>query len=236
MTPNLVDRLNHEWATLVLEDADINDWASACPPLASCRSLDEVLQSVRSAPDEVLGFLIQRCQQVGDAMAGRTVLQSMLGKLVRMSYTGVAAQETNALDDLVTHMWCRIALYPLSARPVRVAANLALDTLKAAHRDWRAGAEVPVPTTTVINALDAGQLSTSSPATPSAEGLIDAAHRLGLITRTTRDIIVAVYGPEDLTGDLAAERWSCSPGAIRTRCKEAVRGRLAPHADQLLAA
>ena len=234
MTPNLVDRLNCEWAALVLQHPDITDWAVACPPLASCRSLDEVLQAVRSAPDEVLGFLIQRCQ-LGDATAGRTVLQSMLGKLVRMSYTGVAARENNALDDLVTHMWCRIALYPLSARPIRVAANLALDTLKSAHRDWRATAEVPLPTTTVINALDANQLSTPSP-TPSAEVLIDAAHRLGLITRTTRDILVAVYGPEELSGEVAAQRWSCSPGAIRTRCKEAVRGRLAPHAEQLLAA
>lgn len=237
MTVNLVDRLNHEWSALVLEDAGtLTDWARACQPLASCHSLDQVLQAVRSAPDEVLGFLIQRCQ-LGDRTAGRTVLQSMLGKLVKMSYTGVAAQEPNALDDLVTHMWCQIALYPLTARPMRVAANLALDTLKAAQRDWRGGAEVPVPTTAVISALDAGQLSAHSPdPTPSAECLIDAAHRLGLITHTTRDILVAVYGPEELSGERAARRWSCSPAAIRTRCKEAVRGRLAPHADHLLAA
>lgn len=235
MTPNLVDRLNHEWAELVLEDADIlSVWAQACRPLASCRSLDQVLQAVREAPDEVLGFLVQRCQ-LGDKTAGRTVLQSMLGKLVKMSYTGVASQEPNALNDLVTHMWCQIALYPLASRPVRVAANLALDTLKAAHRDWRSGTEVPVPTATVISSLDAEQLSTSRN-TPSAEALIDAAERLGLITHTTRDILVAVYGPEGLTGDLAAERWSCSPAAIRTRCREAVKGRLAPHVDQLLAA
>ena len=235
MTSNLVDRLNHEWATLVLQHPDLSNWALTCPPLASCRSLEEVLPAVRSAPDEVLGFLVRRCQQ-GDVMAGRTVLQSMLGKLVRMSYTGVAAQEDNALDDLVTHMWCRIALHPLTARPTSIAANLALDTLKAAQREWRAVTEVPLPTTTVTNALDAAQVSTASPTAPSAEGVINAALRLGLITGTTRDILVAVYGPEELSGQLAAQRWSCSPGAIRTRCKEAVRGRLAPHADQLLAA
>jgi hypothetical protein len=236
MTRNLVDQLNHEWAALVLEDAtSLPQWAQACRPLASCHSLEQVLQAVRSAPDEVLAFLIHRCQ-LGDKTAGRTVLQSMLGKLVKMSYTGVAAQETNALDDLVTHMWCQIALYPLSARPIHVAANLALDTLKAAHRDWHTRTEVPVPTTAVISALDAGQLRVHSPGTPSAESLIDAAHRLGLVTDTTRDILLAVYGPEELSGELAAQRWSCSPTAIRTRCKEAVRGRMAPHAGQLLAA
>lgn len=234
MIPNLVDRLNHEWASLVLEDADLlADWADTCQHLASCHSLHHVLEAVRTAPDEVLTFLIRR-YQLGDLTAGRTVLQSMLGKLVKMSYTGSAAQETHALDDLVTHMWCQIALYPLAARPIRVAANLALDTLKAARRDWRDGAEVPVPATAVIGALDAAQLS--SPSTPSAEGLIDAALRLGLITHTTHDILMAVYGPEGLSGDLAGQRWSCSAAAIRTRCKEAVRGRLAPHADQLLVA
>lgn len=236
MTRNLVDRLNHEWAALVLDDAvSLIGWAQTCSALSSCRSLDDVLQAVRSAPDEVLAFLIHRCQ-LGDGTAGRTVLQSMLGKLVKMSYTGVAAREPNALDDLVTHMWCQIALYPLSARPLRVAANLALDTLKAAHQDWRTGAEVPVPTTAVVNALDAGQVAAGFSTTPSAEHLIDAAHRLGLITSTTRDILVAVYGPEGLSGSVAAERWSCSPAAIRTRCKEAVRGRLVPHVDELLAA
>lgn len=235
MTPNLVDRLNHEWAVLALEGSDfLNDWAQMCRPLSSCHSLDEVLQAIRSTPDEVLAFLIYRCQ-MGDNVAGRTVLQSMLGKLVKMSYTGVAARQTNALDNLVTHMWCQIALYPLSARPLRIAANLALDTLKAAHNDWRTGIEAPAPTTAVTHALDEAQLSTHSPTTPSAENLIDAAHRLGLITNKTRDILVAVYGPEELSGDLAAQRWCCTPAAIRTRCKEAVRGRLAPNADQLLA-
>lgn len=236
MSPNLVDRLNHEWTALVLEDAGVlSCWSDSCRPLSSCHSLDQVLHAIRSAPDEVLAFLIYRCQ-LGDEIAGRTVLQSMLGKLVKMSYTGSAAREANALDDLVTHMWCQIALYPLSARPLRVAANLALDTLKAAHQDWRTGAEVPVPTTAVINALDAGQVAASFSTTPSAEHLIDAAHRLGLITSTTRDILVAVYGPEELSGKVAAQRWSCSPAAIRTRCKEAVRGRLVPHVDELLAA
>ena len=235
MTPNLVDRLNDEWMTLVMQHTDLADWTAACPPLVSCRSLDEVLHAVRTAPDEVLSFLIERCQQ-GDPTAGRTVLQSMLGKLVRMSYTGVASRVDHSLDDLVTHMWCRIALYPLTARPAHVAANLALDTLKAAHRDWRAAPDVPVPPATVISALDADQSSTASPANPSAEALVYAAHRLGLITRTTRDILLAVYGPEELSGELAAQRWSCSSSAIRTRCKDAVRGRLAPHAHQLLAA
>jgi hypothetical protein len=236
MTPNLVDRLNHEWAALVLDSPDtLTGWCQTCRPLSSCRSLDEVLQSIRSAPDEVLAFLIHRCQ-LGDMIAGRTVLQSMLGKLVKMSYTGVAARESNALDDLVTHMWCQIARYPLSARPLRVAANLTLDTLKAATQDWRAATEVPVPTTTVVNALDAHQINSDSPTAPSAENLINAAHRLGLITHTTRDILVAVYGPEELSGAMAAQRWSCSPAAIRTRCKEAIKGRLAPSAPVLLAA
>jgi DNA-directed RNA polymerase specialized sigma24 family protein len=43
-----------------------------------------------------------------------------------------------------------------------------------------------------------------------------------------------VYGPEELSGQRAAERWGCSAQAIRSRCSRAVR-ELAPHAQTLMA-
>jgi DNA-directed RNA polymerase specialized sigma24 family protein len=233
MPNNLVDRLDQEWRELSDNDAPVPpEWRAECSALSDCPLLTKVLDAVRAAPDEVLGYLIRRFR-CGDTTAGRTVLQSMLGKLVKMSYTGIAAQTPHALDDLVVQMWCHIASYPLAARPQHIAANLALDTLKAAQRGWQTPHEIPMPPATIVRARDTERLSYHSPTTNTVQ-LVDTAHRLGLITRTTRDILLAVYGPEGLSGAMAAERWSCSPAAIRTRCRDAIRTRLAPHADQLV--
>lgn len=231
MGANLVDRLDDEWREVAeLPDDECLDWTSS-RHLRDCRSPAEVLSAIPVAPDAVLAFLIGRYQS-GSALAGRIVLQAMLGKMVRMSHTGVAAGEPMALDDLVTHMWCQIACYPLSRRPNSVAANLALDTLKAAQREWRQS-EIPIPVDAVLDVLERQQLPDDHDWT--AAGVIADAFTLGRITETTRDVLLAVYS-EGLSGAVAAQRWNCTPEAIRTRCRTAIRTRIAPLSRQLIAA
>lgn len=239
MVANLVDHLDDEWFLLADKSADACIvWSKVCKPLAGCSTPAEVLGAVRHHPDTVLGFLVGRYSDHGETLAGRIVLQSMLGKLVRMSYTATAAEEPHALDDLVTHMWCQIACYPLARRPHSVAANLALDTLKAAQCEWSRAGEIPVPTATAVAMLEDQERPVTRDVMEeiawTAEGLIGAAFELSLITATTRDILVAVYGPEGLSGMSAAARWNCSPAAIRTRCRAAVKEQLAPMAQQML--
>ena len=232
MEPSLVNRLDTEWveiSTRPLPDL----WVVACELLVRHQTLDEVLLAISANPDCILGFLIGRAQ-AGDMLAGRVVLQSMLGKLVKMSRTGIAQQTRFAVDDLVTHLWLTIGCYPLDQRPRSIAANLALDSLKAAQREWRAGhnVEVPMPTGEVEDLLDSFEPQDRL----TVDALIDAAFKLRLITEPTRDILVAVYGPEELTGAVAAKRWNCTPSAIRSRCRWAVRKYLAPLARELQAA
>lgn len=228
---NLVHHLNDEWARLS-PTARPDEWLSECPALADAATVDQVLVEIRRAPDAILGFLLGRVRN-GDALAARTVLQTMLGKLVRMSFGGVAAGVPNALDDLVTHMYLQIANYPLQARPRGIAANLALDTLKAAQRDWRRANEVAMSAADLSEVLDERQTVILPGAeAPTAERLINAAHDLGLITSTTREILTAVYGREGLPGAVAARRFSCSPAAIRSRCLYAIQA-MAPHRQAL---
>lgn len=236
MAVNLVDRLDSEWSAIAARPLDVVlNWAQLCDPLTYCRSLSDVLTQIRQAPDTVLSFLIGR-YQAHDHLAGRTVLQAMLGKVVKMSYTGIAAEQPDSLNDLVTQMWCQISRYPLERRPRSVAANLALDTLKATQREWTRTGEIPVPPSVVVAELEA-QVPTGDPTDEwTAESLIEAAYRLTRITATTRDILVAVYGSEGLSGDAAARRWNCSPSAIRTRCRAAVRDHLVPLGHQIMQA
>ncbi len=236
MAINLVDQLDAEWNAIAGQpNSTIEDWSRLCGPLATCRSLSDALSEVGHAPDVVLGFLIARYQS-NDAMAGRTVLQAMLGKVVKMSYTGMAAAEPHSLDDLVTQMWCQIGRYPLDRRPRSIAANLALDTLKAAQREWARSGEIPVPTSVIVAELEEQAAEPCEIDEWTAESLIHTAYQRTLITRTTRDILVAVYGSEGMSGAAAAQRWNCSATAIRTRCRTAVRDRLVPLARQMMAA
>ena len=236
MLPNLVDQLNMEWSRICeIPDSHCAAWSKRFPPLAGCYSAGRVLAAIPHEPDATLGFLLLRHRQ-GETVAGRIVLQTMLGKLVRMSYTGIAANVPHALDDLVTQMWCHIASYPLERRPRHIAANLALDSFKMARREWAATSEVPVTPSALHNALENQASPDHRDITWTAEQLIDAAYALSLITETTRDILVAVYGPEGLSGASAGARWACSPAAIRTRCRAALKEQLTPLAQQLLLA
>jgi len=236
MITNLVDHLDTEWSQICeVPDPHCAAWSTQCGSLHDSRTPAQVLAAIPHNPDTALSFLLKRHRQ-GETLAGRIVLQTMLGKLVRMSYTGVAADVPHALDDLVTHMWCQIARYPLDRRPRHIAANLALDTYKEACREWLDVHDVPVPPGSLNTALEQQPLPSSREIEWTADQIIDAAFTLSLITETTRDILAAVYGPEGLSGASAAARWDCSPAAIRTRCRTAVKEQLAPLAQQLLLA
>ncbi len=218
----LAAALNVDWHRLVDAEDPRRRWY-LCPELRRCGDLDEVLNSIRRSPDPVLAVLL-RLSIDGDQLAGRTVLQSMLGRLV-----GFARVDPHAgLDDYVTAMWLRIRTYPLAERPTRIGANLALDTLKAVKRRDRVAGAVdvsPYPPELLIELLDGVQPAEAD--VVRAGPLLDAAARLGVISAETRAVLTSVY-VDGLTGVAAAERHGKSAGAIRVQCHSALR-RLAVH-------
>jgi hypothetical protein len=142
---DLAGQLNREWAELVGAPGTapaLTQWALTCPELTDVSTLDGVLalvaRAVPSVRDAVLLALVERAQS-GDALAGRTVLQAMLGKAVRVAGTvarrdDVRGDREEALARAVAALWQAIATYPVARRPARVAANLALDTVALAQR------------------------------------------------------------------------------------------------------
>jgi len=233
----IVDSLNREWDELLgAHDQTVKGWSTRHRALAGCRGLADVLEAVRRDSDAVLHALLTEREQ-GALLAGRVVLQAMLGKIVLM-----AVRDGNAeVDDYVGEMWCRICTYPLRERPVRIAANLALDSLKAVkgEKKW-SRADVVVLTLPQGLRLDGIQAEALARASLdhnhrralTAIGVIAAADRLGLIDGGTRAVMVSVYA-EGMSGRDAADLHATTPGMVRYRCSKAVR-RLAQHA-QLLA-
>jgi DNA-directed RNA polymerase specialized sigma24 family protein len=235
----IVDDLNREWRELVDERGDgLPGWARRHPDLAGCTGLEALVLRASRGEDDVLRALLVEAHG-GTQLAARVVLQAMLGRLVRM-----ARRDRRVLvDDYVGAMWCVLARYPLTARPVRIAANLALDTLKTVQRErppadrarvtlWPTGPDLePLLELSWSRAtLDHGAELRALGATE----VIEAGRRLRLIDEGTGHLLRQVY-VEGLSGRDAAARGATSPGSLRVRCSRAVR-RLAAHAAELVEA
>ncbi len=207
----VIRALNAEWLSLAVSPVP-TDWSLPGD------TLGELLRGIADDPDTRLSQLLRR-HAAGDRLAGRVVLQAMLGKLVLM-----AAQDVrHGAGDYVAECWLRLADYPLARRPRRIAANLALDTrLRVrAGDDRRPVADVVLDEVGVVPRLDVPRL-------------VRAATRLGLIDRHAGACLYAVYGL-GLRSHEAAVRLRISAASVRARNAHSIR-RLATHATALAAA
>jgi DNA-directed RNA polymerase specialized sigma24 family protein len=226
--------LNREWAGLADDHLDLGARWSGYDVLRAQSALNAVLTAAREHPDAVLGALLDAASN-GDQLASRVVLQAMLGRVVRMS--GRDAQRQ--VDDYVAALWCQIRTYPLARRPQRIPANLALDTLKAVHREyrWLVQGEVVLwkPDDFTDEEFDAVMSQRVSDraddAAIQARAVLAAGRSLRLITDRSHAVLHTVY-IDGLNGAAAAARHDTNVGAIRVQCSRAVR-RLADHADVL---
>ncbi len=130
---SIVEALDREWCELGRRHPEtVSRWADRHDVLAPYGSFDDVLSAARLNSDPVLAALLTEVA-IGDQLAGRVVLQALIGRMVRMAQRDPRA----GIDDYLARLWCVINSYPLSRRPVRIAANLSMDTLKAVSREHR---------------------------------------------------------------------------------------------------
>ncbi|SDY76768.1 hypothetical protein SAMN05661080_04545 [Modestobacter sp. DSM 44400] len=236
-------QLVDEWSRLCQLPStrrQLHRWISAEEALAGTTSLQQLITRIdegsREEDDGLLGALI-RLAQSGQTMAGRTVLQAMLPKLIRFSHTTRPTRESAQAEDhrhvIVATFWTVLARYPIHRRSSRVAAGLALDTLHALTADTRAGAvEFPVP----ADALDqvagdqveetalstkAGELSSDADLLEVIAWGIDS----GVLSGDDAAVLARVYLPEEgrPTSSTVAAELGLSPTALRQRCSRARR-------------
>ena len=98
------------------------------PELAGASDLADLLELIRRRPDAVLAALL-RLGADGDPLAHRVVLQTMLGKAVRL-----CAGRPDLLPEAISELWVAIVEYPLDRRPRSIAANLAWAVHRRLHR------------------------------------------------------------------------------------------------------
>ncbi|WP_298329280.1 hypothetical protein [Haloactinopolyspora sp.] len=229
----LVGRLNAEWARLCADDATstvVASWSDDQQALAGRASLDDVERTVTEADrldaDRILLALL-RLAQDGDELAARTVLQLMLGKAVRIAntYTGRDTHE-NVEHLAVAALWSTIATYPTTRRPTKVAANLAMDTMRAVSAELAyARAESPLEPEILADRLADPPYHAGAPADLELIELLAWAVDHGAVTPADATLIVDVYAPAagEPGGAEAATRHGLTWPAARQRCSRAVR-------------
>ena len=230
----VISDLNREWAGLVDDYRDLGARWSGYDALRAQSALNAVLTAARERPDAVLGALLDAAAN-GDRLAPRVVFQAMLGRIVSMS----GRDSQRQVDDYVAALWCQIQTYPLARRPQRIPANLALDTLKALHREhrWMVRGEVILwrPDDFSFEEFDAvvsqRMSERADDAAIQARAVLAAGRSLRLITDRSHAVLHTVY-IDGLSGVAAAARHQTRIGTIRVQCSRAVR-RLADHADVL---
>ncbi len=181
------------------------DWSRrADAPLAAPLHVtaQEALERARTGGDAWLARLIS-ATQAGDELAGRCVVQAVLGRL-----SGIAARDSRVgLDELVGAVWLRVRSYPLDRRPRAIATNLVLDARKDALREVR-------------------PLALTEPVQPRrhaiAARVLQDAVRIGVIDSGIGEVMSSVY-VLGLSGEAAAQRHGVTPTTVRWRCSAGMR-------------
>jgi hypothetical protein len=233
---SLIEALDREWCELGRRHpGTVSRWADRHDVLTACHSFDDVLTAARLNSDPVLAALLTEVS-IGDQLAGRVVMQALLGRMVRMAQR----DPRGCIEDYLARLWCVINSYPLQRRPVRITANLSLDTLKAVleERRWLGRGEVTLwPSCESLEELleparlDGSPRYVSPPAAVEVREVLEASSQLSLIGDSDAALLRSVYA-EGMTGTQVARKFHTSPGTVRIRCSKAVR-QLAAHAVEL---
>ena len=127
----IVQSLNEEWASIANSPTArraLMRWATADPVLASARCVDDLVDTRSDPTWGREAHLVLAGRAPVDHLAARTLLQALLGGLVRLSHK-VGDGDPDVIDELVSLAWTRIRTYP-SHRRGAVASNVLLDVRK----------------------------------------------------------------------------------------------------------
>lgn len=144
MDPIPIDALERDWRcglTGARLEKRFRAWAECEPALASLAGPAACLRFLRTGTederDAVLRALLTRAQE--EPLAGQLVAEALLPGLKRLAGKLLidASEREERWAILLACAWEAIRRYPLKRRPERIAANLLLDTLRAALRELR---------------------------------------------------------------------------------------------------
>lgn len=227
---SLAGQLNVEWDHLCADPATaatVTGWATTHSALTGCASLASIERTVTgtassTATDAILLALLTLAHD-GERLAGRTVLQLMLGKAIRLAASHTGRDTRSSLEQItIAALWTVIATYPLDRRPTKVAANIAMDTLHAVT------AELAHDRHETPTSPDNLRPTTAQPHEPADLELINLlawAVDHHAITHGDAVLILDIYAPApgETGGAAAAVKHGVTWSAARQRASRAIR-------------
>ncbi|TDD96032.1 hypothetical protein [Jiangella asiatica] len=232
----ITDQLNAEWRGLSGRPVP-RRWPLAALP--GCDTLGDAFDTIAwarrhqpAAADQMLLTLLTLRTENGDDLAGRLVLQALLGRSVNLARRAHRIGSPGLRGDLpqltaaaVGALWHAIAAYPLLRRPRKVSVNLCMDTL--AH--FTTVLDDRAPEAVDIALLESAEpvFSVRGPA-PALEVLDALSWGIGVRVITPEDasLLLRVYcpSPGHDGGALAVAReLGLTPATVRQRCSRAVQ-------------
>lgn len=216
--------LNHEWAAVHAGQPVPAGWAEAFPGVNTLDGVLDYLKGTADADTPLLALIT--LTQSGDETAGRTLLQTMLGKLHQIGRTAISRGLDDAAHEALLAFYTAAASYPLD-RDTKVASNLSMRCLHALpHRRG------PFETSVGLEDADSDYL----------EQLLQRAERRPedptdeLVTLLTWAMDEKILAPEQiallgrrylasspLTSEELARDYGVTPSAMRKRCSAAIR-------------
>jgi hypothetical protein len=241
VTSPLYRQLVQEWVqlnTLTSAGVAARRWGQLEPDLAGYarpRDLVDAIDQLVPAEQDVKLLALIRLAQDGHQLAGRVVLQLMLPKLGRMTNRTSGTSSDNAFSEdrrhiTVAEFWAVLASYPVSRRPRKVAANLALETLHRITQGTRGPrADLPVDpvdlTRTHPDVAGAPEIGSGIDVDADLAQVIAWAVSVGTISADDGRLLTLVY-LSSRTGtatEAAAATYGLNNAAIRQRCSRARR-------------
>lgn len=204
-TTGVVGALNCEWVHLATAPTctAATRWSDLQPALAGLDTLGQVRETLsreHDGPrtDEILHALLT-LHAHGHPLAGRTVLQTMLGCTTRLSWTARRRQLLDHCETAVAAMWAAIDTYPLR-RTRKVAANLSLEALHLL--EMPALDEVPTSHETIAEQVHDAQVRYRhpDPTDTTYQAAVDAllwANQTNALTRGEIELLARMHLADD---------------------------------------
>ena len=162
-----------------------------------------------------------------DHLAGRTLLQLMLGKAIRLAATHTGRDTQHNLETLaITALWQTITTYPLDRRPTKIAANITMDTLNTITRELaHTHHETPTNPTTLHTHQTTHQTHHHTPPDLELLNLLTWAVDHHTITPADATLILDIYTPPpgQPGGPAAAQLHGLTWPTARQRASRAIR-------------
>ncbi len=204
-------------------------WTSRNPALATAHSVDDFVDT-RTRPhwgDQALRVLAVEAPD--DEIAARTLLQALLGGLVRLA-TQVAHDDPDAVGEVVAMAWNRIRTSP-SQRCGPVAGNVLLDVRKELLRTRVDGLAIPNDEAVSRGSVDPAQTPEEVVVEKAVIEELFAARDRGLVSGAALATIFRTrVGGESLV-DVAADMDMSADAMWRRRTRAERRLRLLPLAS-----